>query len=81
MSLLVFSIKDTETLSDRPKNFLLSQVNKGQILNCYCFLHTIPLLCSQDYRNAPHVNSKKSHNDQQFTQTFQTEFFFFFFSD
>lgn len=62
MSLLVFSI-DTETLSDRPKNFLLSQVNKGQILNCYCFLHTIPLLCSQDYQNAP-----------QFTQTFQTEF-------
>ena len=32
-SSLLFSIKDTETVNVRPKNFLPSQVNKGQTLN------------------------------------------------
>ena len=54
-SSLLFSIKDTETVNVRPKNFLPSQVNKGQTLNHHYFLCTIPLLSSQDSQNASHV--------------------------
>ena len=74
-SFLVFSIKDTETLSNRPKNFLLSQVNKGQILNCYRFLRTIPLLGSQKTIGMLPTSIQTSHTTtNNLLKTFQTEF-------